>query len=197
MGETIPTPGEWPSPVLTAIYHGKTDLLSELVRGRALTVHEASAAGDVERLGAALDSASDAVNVHTPDGWTPLHLSAFFADASTVELLLSRGADVHAWSRNSTANQPLHAAIAGRSDPIVVRRLVEAGADVLAAAEGGWTPLHLAASRGSVALVEFLLERGGSADARSSDGRTPADVARERGHADAAERLDRAREERS
>ena len=197
MSETAPSVGEWPSPVLTAIYEGKTELLPELVRGRALSVHEAAAAGDRDRLDAALATAPDVVNVHAPDGWTPLHLAAFFADASAVELLLGRGADVHAWSRNSTRNQPLHAAIAGKSDPIVVRRLVDAGADVQAPAEGGWTPLHLAASRGSVALVEFLLDRGARADACSSDGRSAADVARERGHADAAERLDRARSERS
>ena len=105
-----------------------------------------------------------------------------------METLLARGADVTARSRNSTDNMPLHAAIAGRRDAEVIRRLVEAGADVNARAGGGWTPLHLAASRGDVALMDYLLAHGARAGAAADDGRGIVEIAASYGHHEAESR---------
>lgn len=182
-----------PSAVLQAVYHGRRELLPLLLPHVALDVHEAAALGEVERLRQLLAGDPSLVRRVTPDGWTALHLAAFFADAATVALLLAHGGDVAAVSANATANTPLHAAIAGRTDPEVVRVLVDGGADVEARGGGGWTPLHLAASRGDVALVEYLLARGARADAAADDRRTAAEIAEERGHAAAAARLRTAR----
>ncbi len=123
------------------------------------------------------------------DGWTALHLAGFLGQADVAKALLAAGADHTAVSGNATANQPLHAAIAGAGDAETICVLMEAGASVRFAAGGGWTPLHLAASRGNVTLCDALIARGALLGATSDDGKTPADIAAERGHGDLAARL--------
>jgi ankyrin repeat protein len=176
------------SALLFAVYHGRQDLVPLIAAHAAPDVHDAAAIGDVARLEALLDADPAPLGAYSPDGWTPLHLAAFFADAPTVQALLARGADVGARSRNSTANMPLHAAIAGRRDAEVIRRLVEGGADVNARAGGGWTPLHLAASRGDVALIDYLLAQGAQPRATADDGRGIVEIAAAYGHPEAESR---------
>src|SRR5476649_1056600 len=108
------------SAILTAVYHRQKEIVNLLVaRGAALTIFEACAAGEIERVERLLaESASGAmgapeINGYSADGWTPLHLAAFFGHAKVAELLIARRADVNARSRNANGNTPLHAALAG------------------------------------------------------------------------------------
>jgi ankyrin repeat protein len=158
------------------------DILALLRPHVMLDVCEAAAAGDVERLRILL--AGDAAQVHarSGDGWTPLHLAAFFGRREAVDLLL-------AVSGGQEHNQPLHAALAGACDGVIVRALVTAGADVNAAGAGGVTPLHVAASRGNAEQVRFLRTAGASVTATLDDGRTPAKLAAAHGHPTLAEEL--------
>ena len=79
--------------------------------------------------------------------------------------------------------------MAGACDPAIVRALVAHGADVNAAGAAGYTPLHVAASRGNAELVRFLVASGARTDAKMDDGKTPADLARDRGHPEVAKLL--------
>jgi ankyrin repeat protein len=54
-----------------------------------------------------------------------------------------------------------------------VRILIDAGADVNAANEADFTPLHCAAFSGMNELVQYLVEHGGELNARDWRGRTP------------------------
>lgn len=155
----------------------------------ATTIHDAATSGDLPRLAALLDGGADP-RAPGGDGWTPLHLAAHFGHASAARLLLERGASVHAVSANSIANTPLQAGLAGAADAALVELLLAHGADPSARGGGGWTPLHVAASRGSVDLVRRLLAAGADRGARSDDGRDAAAIARERGHPDVAALLD-------
>src|SRR3982074_1425087 len=83
------------SAILTAVYHRQKEIVNLLVaRGASLSLFEACAAGDVERVERLLEeSASGAagapgVNDYSADGWTPLHLAAFFGHAKIAELLI-------------------------------------------------------------------------------------------------------------
>ena len=87
------------------------------------------------------------MNAFAFDGWTPLHLAAFFGQLDAVRILLDSGADLRAVSRNSMKNTPLHAATAGKHEQIA-RLLLEHGADPHAIDAGGYTPAKIAAENG-------------------------------------------------
>lgn len=175
--------------VLHAAYVGATDLVPMLLRGRTLDACEAAALGDVAALRAAVENDDDARVLRSSDGWTPLHLAAFFGRDEAVALLIDHGAPLDAHSTNATRNTPLHAALAGATKPSVVRRLILAGADVEARGAHNITPLHLAASRGDAALCDLLITRGADPQAVMEDGTTPAALATARGFAELGDHL--------
>lgn len=135
------------SPVMAAIYRGHRDLALTLAAlGAELDVFASAALGDLLRLRAALTQA-DAVNAYAYDGWTPLHLAAFFGEIEAARTLIEAGADLQAVSRNSLKNTPLHAAAAGRHAEIV-RLLLDRGADPDVCDAGGFTALTIAHENG-------------------------------------------------
>src|SRR3954447_24428570 len=172
------------SAILTAVYHRQKDIVNLLVaRGAPMTIFEASAAGEVERVERFIDG--DAVNQYSGDGWTPLHLASFFGHAKIAELLLAHAADVAARSRNANANTPLHAALAG-NHKFVAGLLIGAGADVNAADAGGWRPLHLAAANNNLDTIKTLIEQGADVTAANGEGKTALSIAQEKNHRETA-----------
>ena len=173
------------TPLMAALYRGHQDLASEIAdaivgAGEALDVFAAAALGR----GAALDAAlgnPGVVNSYAYDGWTPLHLAAFFGRREAAERLLAAGAALSARSTNSMRNTPLHAAVAGgRTD--VALLLIQRGAEVNAADSGRHTPLHIAAENGNAAVVESLLTHGADAHAVDAEDKTPLSRAAARNH---------------
>jgi uncharacterized protein len=153
-----------------------------------LDAFAAAALGRLDRLRERLMSAPDAVVAFSPDGFTALHLAAFFGRAEAARILLEAGAKVDTYTHNSFANQPLHAAAAGRHVE-VCRLLLAAGADVDATQHGGFTPLHEAAQHGDDELVELFLSAGADPTITVAEGGTAADLAEAAGHHDVAQRL--------
>jgi len=155
------------SALLAAAYFGRRDILDLLIdRGAAVGLHEAAALGLKEPAVEHLRREPEAVNAYSHDGWTPLHLAAFFGHRDLAELLLERGADVNARSRSARfarENTPLHAAAANRQ-VAVAELLVARGADVNARDASGFTPLALAANSNSDLVMLLLMEHGARAD---------------------------------
>jgi ankyrin repeat protein len=175
-------PPTGPSALLLASYMGGGKI-ADLLRNRVeMDACEATALGALEELRRLLDEHPARANARSGDGWTPLHLAGFFGRREVAELLLARGASLTAISGGAEKNQPLHAALAGACDAGIVRSLVAHGADVNAAGAAGYTPLHVAASRGNEEMVRFLVASGALVDAKMEDGKTAADLAAVRGH---------------
>ena len=179
------------SAILTAVYHRQKEIMNLLVaRGVAMTLFEACAAGEIERTERLLDEDASTFNAYSRDGWTPLHLASFFGHVKIAELLLSRGADVAARSRNSNGNTPLHAALAG-NHRFVAGLLLGAGADIDAADTAGWRPLHIAATNHNLDTMKSLIAQGADVHAQNIDGQTPLTLAQEKNHREAAALLRR------
>lgn len=177
------------SPILQALYNRRPDEAARLADETAtLTIWEAAALGRNTAIGQALAADPASLNSVGSDGHLPLGLAAFFGHASTVRLLLERGADVHAPAQNFMKVQPLHAAVGSRNTD-VVRAVLAARPDINARQQVGYTPLMGAAAAGSAELVNLLLEAGADPACVSEDHKTAADVARDHGHLELADRL--------
>ena len=73
---------------------------------------------------------------------------------------------------------PLHEAVASRKPEVLDYLLTRTGdAHVDYRANGGNTPLHLAASRGSIDCIRVLLRHGADYTLTNEDGKTPKQVA--------------------
>jgi ankyrin repeat protein len=182
------------SALLVSLYYRQPEITSLLVAaGPRITFYEAAALGDVTRMWDLLKHYPELVTGYSHDGFTALHLAAFFGHADAVELLLERHADINAVAKNQTfapRATPLHSAVA-RGDARIAGLLLKAGADVNARALGGFTPLHSAAGAGNGELVHVLLERGANPKLKADDGATAADLALARGHAAVADAIRR------
>lgn len=186
------------SALLWTVYTGQTEM-RDFLRARAaeLDIFEAAALGDLPRMGALLDEEPAAAHSFSGDGWAPLHLAAGFGGPEAVGLLLERGAEVGAVSRNPQQNQALHAALALSGNLETIRLLLDAGAEVNATQAGGFAALHSAASAGRREAAELLVARGADPALADHQGHAPAHYARQRGHAALADWLDAAGRQRA
>lgn len=156
-------------------------------------LHCAAIAGQTKVARALLQGGAD-VDAKSVSGATPLH-SAVVRSLELSELLLEKGADINA--QNNSGETPLLCATSdeynGKIQPemhdpddpdelleganisgeVMVRMLVDKGANVHLMNLLGATPLHCAAGNGYKGMVEILLENGGEIDAKDSRGCTP------------------------
>jgi ankyrin repeat protein len=177
------------SPLLRARYRMDKGMV-EAVRTHVdrLNVFEAATFGDLDRLTELLADGPDLADAMSGDGFTPLHLAAFFGQTDAVRLLLARGAT---FDRNGTGwmtGTPLHAAASG-SHAGVVRMLLEAGADPNNRQRHGYTPLHSAAANGDLESIELLLDAGADPAVTNDAGETALALAEREGDLVIVERL--------
>jgi len=165
------------SAILRARYYGHAWIAERLADAVSeLDLFEAAALGRADRVVDVVAADADAVRAEAADGFTALHLAAFFGQLEVAAVLLEHGAAVDAQAGNPTRVQPLHSAAAG-GHAAIAALLLERGADPGARQQGGFVPLHAAAARGDEVTARLLLEHGADRDVRADDGRRPIDLA--------------------
>jgi ankyrin repeat protein len=157
-----------PSPVLAALYEGRREDAERLADEP--DVLEAAALGRLDVLRMQLEGDQDALSARTPEGFTALHLAAFFGGGAAVRLLLGAGASADADAENDLGVRPLHSATAAH-DHDAVRALLEAGADPNVRQQGGFTPLLAAAHADDPEMTRMLLDHGADRSLAADDGR--------------------------
>ena len=155
------------SELLEALYRGQTDRVEELLaRDPALDVFEAAAFGRADRLRELLDEDNERANAFGDDGFHPLGLACFFGHLDAARLLLERGADVNALSRNEhVQTAAIHAAAAaeGKDESTryeLVKLALEHGADPNLPQGGGFRAIDAARQNGDARVEQLLVEHG-------------------------------------
>ncbi len=176
------------SPVLVAIYSGQKVAAANLIAlGAELDVHDAAAAGRLERVRELVERDPSLVNATSAEGFPPMGLAAYLGHEEVVEYLLSKGADVN-FAAPSAGFTALTGAVSqrhGRVADLLVRR----GAEVNHVYEGTLTPLVVAASQGDLNLVRLLLDHGADPNLGGMEGKSALDLAKEKGSREIAEVL--------
>jgi uncharacterized protein len=158
------------SEVLEALYRGDREHLDELLAtDPELDVFEAAALGRTNRLRELLDEDPSRANAFGADGFHPLGLACFFGHVDAARLLLERGADVDALSRNDRIQTAaIHAAAASEAKDEatryeLVKLALDHGADPNLPQGGGFRAIDAARQNGDERIEQLLLERGASA----------------------------------
>jgi uncharacterized protein len=158
------------SALLLSCYHRRPEAKAALIAaGAPIGTLEAAALGEVELLAGA------DLTERAGDGFTPLHLAAFFGGAEAVRVLLAAGAPPDADAVNTFKVRPIHSAAAVR-DRTSVRLLLEAGADPNVRQQGGYTPLHTAAHGEDLELIQLLLAHDADRTLADDEGKIPRDM---------------------
>jgi ankyrin repeat protein len=179
------------SAIMLAAYHRQAEILALLLASKPeLDIFEATIAGQKDRVDDLLKRDPSLASSFSVDGFTPLHLAAFFSQAPTADALLAHGADPAAVSRNAMNVMPLHSACAAQN-LAVARTLLEHKAHVNARQEKGWTPIHSVAQSGNLAMVELLLSHGADPSLANDDGTTAIQLAAKGGHSSIVQLLEK------
>jgi uncharacterized protein len=166
------------SALMHALYHRDQPIIDQLLSlDPPLDVFELAALGRGVDLAQRLSADPTLVRAASADGYSPLHLAAFFGRAGCCAVLLDRGADPNAPARNASVVRPIHSAAAARSETIVAM-LLERGADPNTTQRGGYTALHAAAHNGDVRLAALLIACGADRDALTDSDASAYDLAR-------------------
>lgn len=175
--------GNGVSLLMLAMYFRQNVLAEKIAskKEQSLTIHEAAAIGDSCQVKKILSAGHDHIKQFSNDGFTALHLAAFFDHPGVARILLANGADCDQPTANEQKICPLHSAAASRSERMV-RILLAAGADPNLQQTGGFTALHSAAKHGDLLMTQSLLGNGADANIKTDDGKTAYDFAKEENH---------------
>jgi uncharacterized protein len=195
------------SAIHAAHYSGHPGIVNLLfARGRTLDVFLAAELGMANELRTQLDRDASLASQVSASGASALHGACYWGSVPAAKLLLERGADVNALTRDSFLKiAPIGCAVATPNvpnpsdDESVVLALVELllahRANVDAQRRDGMAALHAAAYRGHLRVIEVLLKAGANPNARAHadsgahSGERPLDTALAQGQTAAAEAL--------
>ena len=186
--------------VIHAAHFAGHDRLAErlIEAGGDLDAALAAELGFVERLHALLDAQPEVATTYDARGSTPLHGAAYWSQVEAVRLLLKRGANPNAATRDGFLEiGVLGSVVATPNIPNpsdeeatvlqLVTLVLEHGADVNLRRRDGMTALHTACYRGHAEVARLLLDHGVDPGIAAREGtahasETPADTADAQGH---------------
>lgn len=177
------------SPVLFSIYNRQKEIRDFLVsRGAVLELHEAAAAGDLQRVKELVEKDAALARSYSPDGFPVVALAAVFGNFEITKYLHAKGADINAAATNGSGYNALSGTVtSGHTE--IVKWLLENGAEPNYRYSNNYSPLLNAAANGHLEILKLLQARGADLHAKTSDGKNALAYAEERKHTAIAEYL--------
>ncbi|MCU0778829.1 MAG: ankyrin repeat domain-containing protein [Akkermansiaceae bacterium] len=157
-------------------------------------IHQVARDGDLAELLRLLDDGADLETRDDKTGHTPLIAACLSpnTDPEIVQLLLDRGANVHAsGKRYGNQDEPLIALAIQNEDTNCdkIRLLIVCGAEVHYRSAHGYTLLTLASCGGREDVIDLLLAAGAPVDGKSDHGESALSVLSRRGLFDAVAKI--------
>ena len=146
--------------------------------------HEAALALDWPRFEALVEAEPDIVHASHPIGGTPMLCAAAGGAGSDIWRIFAACAEPNTVPDGCDV-APLQSALAFRdlaTAEMTAASLLANAADPNPSADGAPSPLHIAASRGSLDLTRMLVRLGARVDAKDHAGQTPLELAGAGGH---------------
>ena len=138
---------------------------------RAGQIHEAVAAGDLDKVKALLEADPSLLESKDNESGTPLMTACSTLQVEVVNYLIDNGANVNAKGRVGVT--PLFCFPSDKEIPLdLVQRLIDKGADVNAKLRlnRNWTVLVDYVVRGNIKMAKFLIEHGADPNVRDIEG---------------------------
>lgn len=148
----------------------KSKLIAECTRGSEAGLSKGRGTKEAVKVIAQLLDNGEDVNEGDEQGITPLITACRYGEDEIVDLLIQRGADIHATSKELKISPLLRACDHTWEHMECCRLLLKAGADVNVRDHAGWTPLMLATLARNVGLVKLLLKNGADHTVRVTQG---------------------------
>uniref|UniRef100_A0A4W5RGS2 Ankyrin 1 n=1 Tax=Hucho hucho TaxID=62062 RepID=A0A4W5RGS2_9TELE len=189
------------TPLAVALQQGHENVVALLInygtKGKVrLPALHIAARNDDTRTAAVLLQNDPNADVLSKTGFTPLHIAAHYENLSVAQLLLNRGANVNftpkvclfpsalASLTHSIVNSPSTGLflVLLRGNVIMVRLLLDRGAQIDAKTKNGLSPIHMSAQGDHMDCVRQLMQYNAAIDDVTLDHLTPLHVAAHCGH---------------
>jgi ankyrin repeat protein len=177
------------SAVLMSCYTGRREIRDLLIaRDATLEIHDAAAAGNLDRVKHLIEKNPSVSHSFSPDGFPVVALAAVFGHLDVARYLTENGADVNAPATNGSGYNALTGAVASGHTEIV-KWLLDNNANPNYRYGQGYSPLLTAAANGHLEIVKLLLAHGADLHATTDDGKSAHALATERNHTPVADFL--------
>jgi ankyrin repeat protein len=149
-----------------------------------IDIYRAAANGDLETVKNLVEQGTDINKTSRPyGGQTAIYLAVRNMHLEVVKFLLAEGANVNFQGPRGTEQETALSLAASIGSEIMVKLLVENGANLESKDGSGETPLWRAASNGHEAVVKLLVENGANLESRDNNlEQTPLSWVADKGH---------------
>jgi len=128
-------------------------------------IHNAAAAGDLNKVKTLIEADSALLDSKDDRGFTPLAYACMARQLKVADFLIDKGADVNAKAKNGFTPF-LHACNGPNQDFDLIQHCLAHGADINLQTPSGQSALQMSASFGNLKIIKLLIDNGADLNAR-------------------------------